>query len=270
MKRLYFPLLIIVLALTACSRYEVERPTYYEPKVEFHTFEMPRWLLEMPEGEYSIGICYAEPPTSAHSQDYGKDFAAIALSRNHSSYIVDKYSVMSLAAQTDDNYRAASFNLVVSQDLDYLRTAAQNLQMIDSFNSNGYVISFYSFDQVDLNSMMTYIANPEGIPSWARNTGVSLDLGRIYSVGSSRQATLMDAFNAAHEMALRYVGQHLVRNVVDIMRTEDDLLQRSSAFETVIQSPSLCFDKVSIRRVVIDGSPSFEVFIRIKERKVAQ
>ena len=267
MKRLCILLIAPILILTACSRNELERPSYSQPKAEIHTFEIPAWLLEMPEGDFSIGISYAEPPTSAQSQDYGKDFAAIALSRNHSSYIVDKYSVMSLAAQTDDNYRAASFNLVVSQDLDYLRSAAQNLKKISSFNSNGYWLSVYGFEDVALDSSMVCCDNTEVTPAWARSSGVSLDNGTIYSVGSSRQATLMDAFNASHEMALRSVGQHLVRNVVDIMRTENDLMQRSSAFETVIQSPSLCFDKVWIRRYVIDGSSSFEVFIRIKERK---
>jgi hypothetical protein len=273
-KRIYILLVVITIALAACSRNRDHRDlsswVIYEPVETVLDFEISHWLDQMPEGDNSIGISYAAPPTGAVETEYGRDFAAIALSRNHSSYIVDKHSVMSLAAQTEENYRAANFNLVVSQDLDYLRGAAENLQLVSSYKSNGYVLSFYAFDQVPLDTLMLsrFENNGHITPNWALNSGVTLDNGRILSVASSRQATLMDAFNMAHEMALRYVGQHLVRNVVDIMRTENEVLERSSAFETVIQSPSLCFDKVYIRGYRIEGFNSYEVFIRIKERTI--
>lgn len=264
MNRLTFIIIIAILILAGCSTNREKPINNYVPDVRILPFEGQAWLWEVPPGDYAIGISYSSTHFTDGSADAARDFAAVSLSRNHSSYIVDKHSLLQIASQDDADFRTADFNLVVSQDIGYLRRAVENLRLVHQFDTQGYFIGLYGFNHAIVDTSKL-VMHPGEVPDWARRPGLKVAEGRIISTAASRQASLIDAYFVAQEMALRQIGRHLILKVMDDLKVENDIIKQMSAFESVSQSSPYNIDKVYIRKLMIDGNPSYEVSLQLEE-----
>lgn len=254
--------LILALLLASCAAPHISS----EPLIRSTPFEARQWLARLPEGEYAIGISYADPYGRDSSQALAKDFAAVGMSRNHASYIVDKEIILDLANAREVDLNRINFNVVVSADLDFLHRSARDLKLVDSFSSSGYLIGLYSLNQESWSSSETVIMNGDQ-PDWGKREGISLSGDVLYSVASSHQAELGDALNLAQEIALRQIAQYRLQNVLAKIRSIDDRVDQALALETVTRSQNCSFNRLHIRQFKSDESLSYEVIVQMKSYK---
>ncbi len=269
MKKCFFSLFIAVLLLTGCSVFRPKPAVPHVPDVKILPFDAQQWLWQIPEGDYAVGISYSDTFYSDNAEDDARDFAAVCLSRNHSAYIVDKENIITLAEDRELDLKQANFNVVVSEDLEYLRRASKELKLLGQFDTRGYFLGLYGF--IDTNpDTLSVIMNPADPPNWIKKPGVRIEKKKVICVASSRQASLIDAFSAAQEIALRSLGQYIVRDVTAQVRATNEVMERNLLMETVTRSHSVFFDKVFIRQLKIDGSDSYEVFLQLIQNPIAK
>jgi len=250
-------LLLSLFVLSGCASVPATQATNAIP-----VFTTRAWLAELPEGEFSIGIAYADPVFDRSSSALAKDFAAVAISRNHASYIVDKQILLELAKQTELNLTSISYNVVVSADLDFLHQAASNLVLVDCFVSHGLFIGLYSLKQAKVTKTDTQM-NPAEKPEWAAKTGVQLRSDKLYSVATSHQAELADAFYAAQEQALRQIAQYRLQNVMAKIRSINDETDQALALETVTKNQNCLFHRFFIEPQQLNETLSYTVTMEL-------
>jgi hypothetical protein len=225
-------------------------------------FTTKQWLAELPEGEFAIGISYADPNLEATSGAIAKDYAAVAMSRNHASYVVDKEIFLDLANAPELDLNRLSFNVVVSADLEFLRHCSNNLQLVDSFVSAGYFIGLYGINKPVTISESSVELN-EIPPAWYNREGVSLMDKQLNSVASSHQARLGDALNMAQEKALRQIAQYRLQNVLGKIRSINDRTDQAIALETVTRNQECYFQRINIYQWKSGESFSYTVYVQM-------
>ena len=254
-------LLIVLFALPACSG----NKALHEENCSI-PFKAKAWLAELPEGEFSIGVAYADPVFGNTASTLAKDFAAVAISRNHSSYIVDKQILLELANQSELDITRINFNVVVSADMDYLHRAAKELLLLDSFNSRGLFFALYGMGSTSPDKREITLLSDEK-PAWAKKSGIYLSGDKLFSIGSAHQAELQDAFYAAQEIALRQIAQYRLQTVLGKIRSIDDRTDQALALETVTRNQACQFDRIFIEPQKIAGSFSWSVYMQLKAYK---
>lgn len=264
MRYLSFVILIMLL-LSACAGNRAPQQEYYEPS-EHLAFEAPAWLWQIPAGGYVVGISYADTFYSDGAEDFARDFAAVSLSRNHSSYIVDKEMVLSLAMQEEIDWTKVSFNVVVSSDIDFLYRASEGLKMLDSYEVNGYLIGLFGFIDGSAASAKSFM-DAGNIPDWTNALSVYTTGNTLYSVAGSHQVSLLDAWNMAQELALRQIAQYRLQKVVANVRATEDIMQRNLAIETVTRSQNVYLDRCFIIPLKQGNNVSYKVFLQLKGEK---
>jgi len=260
MNRLFL-LLGTLLLIMACAKNQVEQVQADDTSDEPLSFTAPGWVWQIPAGGYALGITYADSHYSEGAQDIARDFAAVSLSRNHASFIVDKSLVLSLAMQEEIDWKKVNFNVVVSADLDFLRKASEELKLLDSHEVSGYFLGLYGFLEVTLKTELRS-SNPAQLPDWCAQTTYT-DKNTLYSVASSQQATLLDAWNLAHELALRQIAQYRLQNVVAQIRATEDTMQRNVAIETVTRSQNVYFDRSFILPIRRGNTTTYKVYLQM-------
>jgi len=252
---------ILILILAGCSA--MQTPQQQSSNLPFTA---KAWFADLPEGEYSIGIAYADPIFGNTATALAKDFAAVAISRNHSSYVVDKEILLELANQSELDLTRMSFNFVVSADMDFLHRAGRDLVLLDSFESAGLFLGLYGLQEADPDRSKLVMQFQEK-PAWANRSGIYIAGNTLYSVSSSHQAELKDAFLAAQEQALRQIAQYRLQNVVGKIRSIDDRTDQALALETVTRNQTCRFDKIYVQRQRIDQADSYTLYIQLKAEK---
>ncbi len=255
------PFFFVFITLSACSANQpINEPDGSIP------FKAKAWLAELPEGEFSIGIGYADPVLGNTAFAMAKDFAAVAISRNHSSYIVDKQILLELSNQSAEKLNRMNFNVVVSADMDYLHKAAKELLLLDSFSTAGLYLALYGLESTTPDKS-ELILLPEEKPAWSKRSGIYLSDDKLCSVGSAHQAELQDAFYEAQEIALRQIAQYRLQTVLGKIRSLDDRADQVLALETVIHNQACRFDRIFIEQQRIAGSFSWTVTMQLKADK---
>ncbi len=252
---------ILIFILAGCSAVQLpQEPNSHIP------FTAKAWFASLPEGEYSIGIAYADPIFGKTATALAKDFAAVAISRNHSSYVVDKEILLELADQSELDLTRMSFNFVVSADMDFLHQAARDLVLLDSFESAGLFLGLYGLQKVDPDRS-ELVMQPQEKPAWANHNGIYIEGNTLYSVSATHQAELKDAFLAAQEQALRQIAQYRLQNVVGKIRSINDRTDQVLALETVTRNQTCHFDKIFVQRQRSDQADSYTLCIQLKAEK---
>jgi hypothetical protein len=261
MNKLLLLILSLILLLAGCARNRTEQaPPEDVPEQEL-PFTAPGWVWQIPAGGCALGITYSDSHYSAGAGDHARDYAAVSISRNHASFVVDKRMIMSLAMQDEVDWKKVDYNVVVSADLDYLRDAGRNLVLIDSFDVSGYMLGL--FGQIEGTARKELVtSDPAQRPDWTAQD-LYADRKTVYSVGYAHQATLMDAWSQAQEAALRRLAQYRIQNVVTQVRATEDEMQRNIAIETVTRSQNVYFDKSFIVPVRKGNTTSYRVYLQL-------
>jgi hypothetical protein len=218
-----------MITLAACSRNSTQTAAPFSHQSRSIT---PSWLQQIPQGEYMLGISYPDLHFPERATEQAKEFAAIALSRNHSSYIVDKEALLTLADHRDIDYNSKRFDLVVSADMDYLNYAIRELKPVLSYSADGLEFVLFGINSKPFNTLALG-EDATLTPSWAAKPALILDKDIVISTAQAREAELQDAFLAAQEIALRQIGQYRVQNVASVVRDWGDVHLRQMSMETV-------------------------------------
>lgn len=237
----YFAIAVILLLLFACASTPKKSVVASIPKY----LESRSWLHELPPGEYMIGISYPDEHFPENSEAMGKAFAAIALSRNHSAFVVDKELLLTLADNKEIDYTSVKYNVVVSSDMEYLNKAANELTLLDSLSVNGIMFSLYAFSPQAVSKKSTQY-NPNALPEWTKASSITIQNNKLVSRAMAHEAELSDAFFNAQENALSQIGQYRIQNVMAEIRDIDDVHRRVMAIETVTKTAPSRLSKIHI------------------------
>jgi len=255
-------IIAILIILAACSRNSSQPPIPFTHQSRSLT---PAWLHSIPEGEYMPGIAYPDFHFPKRATEQAKEFAAIALSRNHSSYIVDKEALLTLADHRDIDYSSKRFDLVVSADLDYLNYAMQELKPALSYSAEGLELVLFGINPLPLNTL-ALAEDTSLIPAWSKGAALKLENDRLISTAQAREADLPEAFLAAQELALRQIGQYRVQNVASVVRDWGDVHLRQMSMETVTINSAARLSKAHF--VVHEYVPtrSYTVYLQLEAK----
>lgn len=261
-------ILCVLILLSACTGNKARKvavdPVLPESGIPF---EAPAWLWQIPAGSYAVGFGYSDTFFSSRADSVAKEFAAVSLSRNHSAFVVDKEALYTWASETQSDWSSARINLVVSSDIDYLKRAHRNLQMVDAVDVQGYRIGLFGFIDGGVDKA-TRPMRSEEMPDWCVDESTTQKGNTIYCVASGVAASLPDAWNLAQEKALRLIGKYRVQKVKAIFETTDDIGQRRLAVETVTRSYKAYFDKSFIVPMRKETLSSYKVYVRLRSSEV--
>ncbi|MCB5228489.1 MAG: hypothetical protein LHW44_00215 [Candidatus Cloacimonetes bacterium] len=260
----YLPLVCcLMLFLSACGGNKT-RSCHPLPPPEIHTpFSAPSWLWQIPSGSYTIGFGYADTFFSNRADSLAREYAAVSLSRNHSSFVVDKKSIWEWASETQSSWESRTFQLVVSADLNYLKNSYQDLILIDHYHTQGYYIGLYGFSDKEVDAKPTIMHQDEK-PDWCVDESITSKGNTIYCIASAQASSLMDAWSLAQEKALRLIGKYRLQKVQAVFASEDDFHKRDLAIETVARSYQAYLDKSFIIPSTTENQTSYLVYLQIR------
>ena len=273
MKTFCYPLMILLFALllfASCARSFDTPPPQERSVIRHGSFDAPAWLWNLPQGKYAIGIAWEDGMFGSGAREAAKEFAAVSLSRNRGSFVVDKSMIVSLAAERTIDWQQVGYNLVVSADTDYLHYAHTHLREVDSYSINGYLICLYNLADQEDTPIITAAQKTRrqmtesSMPAWCSAPELSTDSGKVYSVASSHQANLIDAIFHAQEQALKQMGRYRLQNVLSRVLATESMLEKAVAMETVVENQPSWIDGIFVLSVRHNHTPSYRVFIRLK------
>ena len=265
MKRISL-LLMIVISLAACANHKV-MPVVAEPEalVEIGDFEAPAWLWQVPSGSYAIGFAYTDTHLEAKADSIAREYAAVVLSRNHSSFVVDKKAVYEWADEVNSGSKEAKLNLVVSADIEYLQKAHQELIKLDSIDVMGYYLALYGFIDGTVDGQARLMRGNQ-VPAWCEDASVTQDGKVINVVSSGLAASLPDAWSMAHEKALTLMGKYRLQKIAGSHESSEELDIRKFMNETVTISYKAYLNKCFIVPIKTDGMQSFRVYLSLRSQ----
>ncbi len=266
MKRVSL-LLLIIIGLAACTQNKVVQVSA-EPQVqvEIGDFEAPAWLWQVPSGSYAIGFAYTDTHREARADSIAREYAAVVLSRNHSSFVVDKRAIFEWADEENSDSKEAKLKLVVSADMEYLKKAHQDLIKLDSADLMGYHLALYGFIDGKVDGRIRKMKGNK-VPAWCADATVSQDGKVINVVASALAASLPDAWFMAHENALRLMGKYRLQKIAGSHESSDEMDIRKFTDETVTISYKAYLDKCFIIPMKTEGMQSFKVYLSLRSQE---
>lgn len=257
---------MLILSLTACGKIKTQSPVSgYDPPDELGSIEAPAWLWEFPSGSYAIGFAFQDSHFGAKADSLAKEYAAVVLSRNHSSFVVDKKAIYEWADEQNSNSKEAKLQLVVSADLPYLQKAHQDLIRLDFTEQMGYYIALYGFIDGAVRNDIRKMHGDQ-IPAWCEENTVRQEGKVIHAVASDIAANLPDAWALAHEKALRLIGKYRLQKVAASLQNDDSLVIRKFEDETVSITYKAYLDKCFIIPITKEGMQSFKVYLSLRSQ----
>lgn len=258
-------LLLIVISLVACTGNKVREPVEPEVRVEIGDFEAPAWLWQVPSGSYAIGFAYMDTHLEAKADSIAREYAAVVLSRNHSSFVVDKKAIVEWADEVNSGSKEAKLNLVVSAEMEYLKKAHQELIKLDGVDVMGYHLALYGFIDGTVDRSVRKMRGNE-VPAWCEDANVTQDGKVINVVASALAASLPDAWFMAQERALTLMGKYRLQKIAGSHESSGEMDIRKFTDETVTLSYKAYLDKCFIVPIKTDGIQSFRVYLSLRSQ----
>jgi len=256
-------MLAILISLMGCPAKQPMVEMYSPARISYLTAEVPAWLMELPQGDYAIGIAWRPTLFDGDSEDSARDFAAVSMSRNHSAYVVDKSLVYSLSQMEEIDWNNVNFNVVVSADTTYLRKAAEELIMLDSVEVHGFVIGLFGFHETEIDKTLRMMQRST-MPAWCEQTHLTISGESVYITGTALSANLIDAWQEAQETALRTIARYRVQRVVSRILTRNDWLHEFTQMETVLRNQRVYLSRSFIEFRHIADQPSYRVYLQFR------
>lgn len=265
-------IVLIIMLFTSCSKnkqVEPEQKGIAIPtisKTTYSVINIPAWLMLPPDGNVAYGIAVDSNNKKHSPLNAAKEFAAVSLSRNHGSFIVDKSALLSLSEQKEIDYKKVDFNVVVSSDTTYLNSAVKELKPIAETSFHGYRILLMGKEDHEVNNDIIQ-ASVSNTPAWCKNQQTFEEDGFVYVIGTSADANLALAWKNAQESALRKLAQYRLLNVMGILNATDNQTQKAMLIETVAKNTDASFAKNWVFHKQVNNASSYSVFIMLKAKK---
>jgi hypothetical protein len=276
MKKMMYLVLVTAimatLALTACSHNKpvpVKQEGYQLPtnsKTTFTVLELPAWIAFSPAGETAIGIA---PETGTKKTDYtalAKEFAALALAKNHGSFIVDKPAVAEMADRSEAELKTANFGTLVKGESIALKQTNAGLNLLSQTECQGYKICLFSSEKPSVNNDIIRVS-ADRTPDWCRTLEPTVDEEFVYAIGSGENANLAEAWKTAQDEALQNLANYKLLNAMPRLRAAKDQDSRMQMLDKITSYSGTSFAKTWFFNKQVNGKSSYNVFIMLKSSK---
>jgi|GEM_PF-812596 len=258
-----FILILPLFLLSACPGKRPVVPEQQAVRVNYLTAEVPAWMMDLPEGDYTIGIAWRPTMFDSDSEDAARDFAAVSFSRNHSAYVVDKSLVYSLSQMQEIDWNNVNFKVVVSADTTFLRRSARDLILLDKVEIHGFLIALFGFNQIETDETPR-LMHMTTKPVWCDQTNLFISGESVVTTGTALSANLFDAWTQAQETALRTIARYRVQRVVSRLLVNNDWMQQYTQMETVLRNQRVYLRRSFIEFRQIENQPSYKVYLQFK------
>ncbi|MBM4403240.1 MAG: hypothetical protein FJ042_02450 [Candidatus Cloacimonetes bacterium] len=258
-----FILILPLFLLSACPGKRPVVPEQQAVRVNYLTAEVPAWMMDLPEGDYTIGIAWRPTMFDSDSEDAARDFAAVSFSRNHSAYVVDKSLVYSLSQMQEIDWNNVNFKVVVSADTTFLRRSARDLILLDKVEIHGFLIALFGFNQIETDETPR-LMHMTTKPVWCDQTNLFISGESVVTTGTALSANLFDAWTQAQETALRTIARYQVQRVVSRLLVNNDWMQQYTQMETVLRNQRVYLRRSFIEFRQIENQPSYKVYLQFK------
>jgi hypothetical protein len=274
-KGFIFSILLVVIVtilLTSCSKNKPVEPPKSTNNIQtvsktvYTIIDVPAWLLFPPDGDVAYGIAVDNNSKKNPSLNVAKEFAAVSMSRNHGSFIVDKSALLSLSEQKEIDYKKVDFNVVVSSDTTYLKKAYKEIKPLAETSFHGYKVFIMGKEDYKLNNDIVQVS-VSSIPSWCIGQQTHEDEEFVYVIGTSSDANLAMAWKNAQESALRKLAQYRLTNVMGSIQATDNTTQKAMLIETVTRNSNASFVKNWVFHKQVNNASSYSAFIMLKSKK---
>ena len=140
-------MMLIGLMFTGCSN-DIIIHNIQQPEKRIIKESFPFWVYQIPENENTVvGISHLTFDEKKYIEA-AKQMAAVMMSRNESSFVVDKYAETN--SENIIKTGKAEFKLNVSSDPQKTEELFSKLKLITSYKYNGYFIGLFSLKNLKL------------------------------------------------------------------------------------------------------------------------
>ncbi len=221
---------------------------------------IPRWLHELPEGDFTIGISHRERDVE-NMQAYAKQHATISKSRNDNSICIIKYTHQSSDLTHKD--AEARFEINVSASPDSLMKIYEALELVDNYNLYENFVGIYSKQKRELSDYHRETITPYLDPQEFSEPIIEKDTKvESYSTGSS--TNLIRAWDRAAEVARNQLAAYVQKNVQSFVGRVDEKMHKDIAIETSIILGKMRISKSIITMEMVDNLLSYVVYLKIE------
>jgi len=260
MRKVALLVVLVAIGLLSCTHQESKSESFGFEQRHYGVFEAPVWLQNIPKGDFAIGIAWDDASFSSGAIDIAKEFAAVSLSRNRGSFVVDKSIVTAISEQQALDWNQVGYNLVVSADTDFLRRAGRELKLIDKYSTGAYLICLFGFGESAVSADRVAMSR-QNLPDWCNREDIAIQGDKLISVASAQHATLMDAWSEAQEKALRQIGKYRLQKVMGRLTATQSSQEKAIAIETVTKSQSNRFVNAFVVPIRNNNTLSYKVYI---------
>lgn len=257
----YIAVFFLISLILGCgsANYIEEQGT---PKHKIHTESLPKWVHSLPSGiEYVVGISkltYDEDKCI----DAAKQMAAVMMSRNKSSFSIDKFAIE--ASEDVMQSGKASFTLNVSASPNRTNRIYNELVLIDSVKYQGNFIGLFSTMQTQLPAEYNEckVASVPDIRPEIEETKNNIV---VWTEGSS--ADLTTAWEKAADNGRTKIAGFLSNTVSGSVVSMNELTKKNIAVETSEIIKNLKISESFIQSELYVGLPLYRVYHKMTMEK---
>ena len=258
-----FVLFCLIFTFFGCSsnknlqeeKKETSKTTIYKPE----NVIVPKWVFEKLEtGDFVIGI---SPKSFDYDkmEDASRRMAAVIKGRNIGSYSISKYASQSVGEDDD----TAKFKLNVSSSIEEVKRIYNSLNLIEETYLYGFFIGLYSEENLEIEQELVSLSELTE-PEWISEEKLIVTDDEILSKAFASSINLDTAWEKAAENARIEIGKYLEKNVQGLVKSTDEIIDKSIAVESTIKTCKMSITRSHIEANIRDGLFSYKVFIEMK------
>ncbi|MCF7918409.1 MAG: hypothetical protein K9N06_00665 [Candidatus Cloacimonetes bacterium] len=263
MKTAYLLIIVLILLLTGCAAQEREI-VIEEPESRTRIMEIPAWFLELPAGDYVIGISKLSF-MNLEMEMAAFQNAVVSYCRNHSSYIVNNQAIREseiLMASGE-----ARFRVIVSSEPQMLQAASEKLVKLDSFWFYDNYIGLYgwadaAFDKRRLG--IEIIEEPDAAePEWY-SAELRRNEDKLTAAAAGISFDAISAWAKAQDAVRIRLAEYLETDVSGSVYHINEMEDRLITLETTKRMGAMNLKRCYMRRYLGSGGPGYTVYLQME------
>lgn len=201
MKKLFILFFILVLLSCSNNQKKANELSLLEDvnSVEIQELELPNWFLNMPAGDFSVGIAATYSYDPQVTQDKIKEKGSILAQRKKSSIVIAKLKMKE--NEITKTPILTDFKLQVASDIPALKNYFTSCDIFNSYQTLGMTIGLIgnSSQKVVLDTLRQTINQ---VPAWFTENRISSKDDWLISCGTYTADNMITAYNEAYNDAV--------------------------------------------------------------------
>ncbi len=256
----YLILLLSAILFACASNNNFDKNSVF--KKEYIPLTLPNWLLNIPNGNYEIGISL-KYPSKKEELKHAKEFATVNLNRNRNSFVVNKTAKI----ESGESSNFANFKINVSASVAQIDSILKSLSLVDSYYTGNYFIGLFTSDK-NKKKIQAETIKKLSVPQWYKRHGLAFDKKYVYASVKTSSADLINAIRQAMENARYNLARYKTQHISVISTNTYNYNQKAYSMETNTILGNLKTVNIFIIKKISDNSLySYEVYLRMRGEK---